>query len=100
MRSILGFFSLLAFGFLAAGVVAVISSGTTGFPLAFGGEGPKTIDLASLMVGMALGLLLSAIARVSWSELPRRLANWLLTNERRLYRIVWAALLVGVLVYY
>jgi hypothetical protein len=100
MRSVIGFFSLLAFGFLAAGVIAVMSSGTAGFPLAFGGEDHKSIDLASLLVGLALGLLLSAVARISWSELPHRFASWLLTNERRLYRIAWAGLFVAVLFYY
>lgn len=100
MRSILGFFSLLAFGFLAVGVVAVVNSGTAGFPVAFGGEDHRSIDLASLMLGLALGLLLSAVARISWSELPHRLANWMLANERRIYRIAWAGLLVAVLVYY
>lgn len=99
MRSLLSFFSLLAFGFLAAGVMVVIGSGTTGFPIAFS-EGHNSIDLASLFVGLALGLLLATLARISWSEIPHRLATWLLYNERRIYRVAWAALLIAVLVYY
>jgi hypothetical protein len=99
MRSLLGFFSLLAFGVLAAGVIVVVGSGTTGIPIAFS-EGHNTIDLASLFVGLALGLLLSAVARISWSEIPHRLANWLLSNERPIYRCAWAALFIAVLVYY
>jgi hypothetical protein len=99
MRSLLGFFSLLAFGFLAAGLMVVIGSGTTGLPIVVS-EGHTTIDLASLFVGLALGLLLATIARISWSEIPHRLANWLLHNERRIYLLGWAALFIAVLVYY
>ena len=55
MRSLLGFFSLLAFGFLAAGVMVVVGSGTTGLPIAFS-EGHNTIDLASLLAGLALAV--------------------------------------------
>jgi len=101
MKSVLGFFSLLAFGVLAAGVLAVVASGS--LPrLPFGegtGEG-LNIDLGSLLVGLAAGLLLSALARISWAELPRRTVSWLLANERNFARLAWGFLFVVILLFY
>ncbi len=64
MKSILGFFSLLAFGFLAAGVLAVIAT-SSGSQLPFAmpsGEGLNLngkigLDLPSLLIGLACGHL-------------------------------------------
>jgi hypothetical protein len=107
MRSAIGFLSLLAFGFLAAGVMMVVNSG--GGPalsldgLMAGREAISAdggIHLGSLMIGLVLGLFLSALARVSWSELPRRFAEWLMRYERSFYRLALAGVLVGLLVFY
>ena len=101
MKSVLGFFSLLAFGFLAAGVLAVIGSGTMSrSPFAGSGTGDMSIDLGSMLLGLAAGLLLSALARVSWAELPGRTVTWLLANERNFARLAWAALFAVVLLFY
>jgi len=102
MRSAIGLLSLVACGFLAASVVTVLSSGP-GAGLALSdvlGRGGSHIELPSLLLGLVLGCVLSALARVSWSELPRRFTGWLLSNERSFYRIAWAALFIGVLVFY
>jgi hypothetical protein len=106
MRSAIGFLSLLAFGFLAAGVLTVIGSGQ-GPDLSLDsvlsreltGES-SGIHLGSLMIGLVLGLVLSALARVSWSELPRRFVDWLFRYERSFYRLALAGILVGILVFY
>lgn len=102
MRSALGFLSLLAFGFLAAGVLTVVGSGSMStLPLGGALEGERSgVHLVSLLVGMVLGVVLSALARVSWAELPRRFVGWLLMNERNFYRLAWAGLFIGVLLFY
>ena len=102
MRSAIGFLSLLAFGVLAAGVLTVIGSGSTNdFSLegAFG-AGHSGIHLTSLLIGLVLGAVLTALARVSWTELPRRFVGWMLVHERGFYRLVIAAAFVGVLIFY
>lgn len=104
MKTAISFLSLLAFGFLAAGVLTVIGSGSG--PLgqlsmdAVTSSDRSGVHLGSLLLGLALGLVLSALARVSWSELPRRVITWLLNNERRFYRIAWAGLFIAILVFY
>jgi hypothetical protein len=101
MRSAISFLSLLAFGFLAAGVLTVIGSGPdTDLPLAALGTEAGGIHLGSLLLGILLGIVLSALARVSWAELPRRFAGWLLAYERSFYRLALAAVLIGMLVFY
>lgn len=102
MRSAIGFLSLLAFGFLAAGVLTVVGSGTsTDFSLdAALGAGHAGVHLGSLLIGMVLGVVLSALARVSWAELPRRLVGWILAYERAFYRLALAGVFVGVLLFY
>lgn len=107
MKSILGFFSLLAFGFLAAGIVAVVAT-SSGTQLHFappGAEGLRLddklgLDLPSLLIGLAAGIVLSALARISWAELPGRAVSWLLTNERNFVRLAWVAIFAGILLFY
>lgn len=97
MRSALGFLSLLAFG-LAAGVLTVVGSGSL-VALAGAGEGAR-VDLVSLLIGLVLGLVLSALARVSWSELPSRFVGWLFDHERVFYRLGLVAAFLGILAFY
>jgi hypothetical protein len=101
MRSVLGFFSLLAVSFLAAGVLAVIgSSSSPRVQFALPSAEGLGIDLRSLLIGLAAGLILSALARISWTELPRRTVAWLMANERNFVRIALAAIFIAVLCFY
>lgn len=101
MRSAIGFLSLLAFGFLAAGVLTVVGSGPgAGLSLSALGIDTGGVHLGSLLIGLVLGVVLSALARVSWSELPRRFVGWLLHHERSFYRLTLAGLFIGVLLFY
>jgi hypothetical protein len=102
MRSAIGFLSLLAFGFLAAGVLIVVGTGPApDFSLDAAMDPARSgVHLGSLMLGLVLGLVLSALARVSWAELPRRFVGWLLQYERSFYRLALAAVFIGVLVFY
>lgn len=102
MRSAIGFLSLLAFGVLAAGVLTVVGSGSS-TEFSFDevmGSGSAGVHLGSLLIGMVLGILLSAVARVSWAELPHRFVGWLLAYERVFYRLVLAGVFIGILLYY
>lgn len=100
LRSIAGFLSLLAVGLMLAVATAFIVVGlsTRGAPAA----PPATprLDYVSLCLGLLLGVSIGQLARVTWSEMPRRVANWLLVNERNFYRVGWAAILLAVLLYY
>lgn len=103
MKSVLGFVSTLAVGLLAAGAVTVVGRGGQPGELeaGLGMAGPGfAIDPRSLLLGLTLGLVLATLARISWAELPRRIVLWLLANERNFYRMGWAALLIGVLLFY
>jgi hypothetical protein len=102
MRSAIGFLSLLAFGFLAAGVLVVIGSAPVpdfSFDSLFTGD-HSGVQLGSLLLGLVLGFVLSSLARVSWSELPRRFVGWLMQNERSFYRLALASIFIGVLLFY
>jgi hypothetical protein len=100
LRSVASFLSLLAVGLMLAVAVAFVVVGlATRGPAAAGAVSPR-LDYVSLSLGLLLGLSIGQLARVSWGELPRRMANWLLVNERNFYRVTWAAILLAVLLYY
>mgnify|MGYP001172810402 CR=1 FL=1 len=94
LRSVASFLSLHAVGLMLAVAVPFLGVG-----LAAGAVSPR-LDYVSLSLGLLLGLSIGQLARVSWGELPRRMANWLLVNERNFYRVTWAAILLAVLLYY
>lgn len=102
MRSAIGFLSFLAFGVLAAGVLAVVGSGSASHDMreAVMGLGETGVHLGSLLIGMVLGVVLSALARVSWTELPRRFVGWLLAHERGFYRLALLGAVLAFLVFY
>lgn len=100
LRTIAGFLSLLALGLILAVATAFVVVGLnsrSGLPADQVGA---RLDYVSLCLGLLLGVSIGQLARVSWSELPRRVANWLLINERNFYRIGWAVILIAVLLYY
>ena len=102
MRTVLGFFSMLAAGFLCAAWIAVVGTGPIAqYPNAAMHPGSGfSLDYGSVLLGLAIGLILPAFARFSWSDLPRRAILWVLNNERNFFRAGIAAVLVGVLVFY
>jgi len=99
VRSVLGFFSVLAFGVLTTGVLAVIVSGGGKVGTA-GWLSAERLDPVSLLFGLFLGWLLSVLARVPWTALPRRALDWLLVNERSFYRLAWGGVFVAILFFY
>jgi hypothetical protein len=101
MKSVLGFFSLLALGVLGAGVLAVVGSGPLSQLHANAPYGDGAgIDMGSLLMGLAAGLLLATLARVSWAELPTRVVSWLLANERNFARLAWGLIFIVILFFY
>lgn len=54
----------------------------------------------SALAGTLFGLVLAAMARVSWLDMPRRFVRWLVVNERNFYRVGMAAACLAVLIFY
>jgi hypothetical protein len=102
MRTLLGFFSLLALGFVMAAWIAVAGTGSIAqYPNAAMHPGDGfSLDYPSVLLGLAIGISLSVFGRFSWADLPRRAIAWILNNERNFFRAGIAAVLVGVLVFY
>lgn len=104
MRSTLGFLSFFAFGVLTIGILTVVGSGggqdgaLAELRGLYGGGGE--VQLGSLLIGLVLGVMLSALARVSWTELPYRFCAWLLSYRRIVFRLTLATAFLGVLIFY
>lgn len=80
---------------------AMAASGEFGEAAAVGPAVPGAgYHYPSLGLGILIGIILSALARISWLELPRRFVRWLLRNERNFYRLGMAAVCLAVLLYY
>jgi hypothetical protein len=102
MRTVLGFFSMLAAGFVIASWLAVAGTGPIAqYPNAamHSGQG-FSLDYPSVLLGLAIGIVLPFFTRFSWADFPRRAVAWLLNNERNFYRFGMAAVLICVLVFY
>lgn len=95
MRGLIGFLSMLAMGLIVAVALGLVTR-----PPGCAATTAAGLDYVSLSLGLALGLSISQMGQVNWGELPRRMAGWLLLNERNFYRWAWAAILLAVLLYY
>jgi hypothetical protein len=97
---VVGFLSMVAVGLMLAVAVTMSVVGLAADPTqGIIGRGAR-LDYVSLLLGLALGLSISNLGRIHWGDLPRRVANWLLANERNCYRVAWAAILLGILLFY
>lgn len=99
MNTVLGFASKMAVGLmLAVGLAFVVLA----FASSSGAVPPKSgvVDYFSLTIGLALGIGLGALGRISWAQLPRLALNWLFAHERNFYRMAMAAAFLAVLVYW
>lgn len=96
MRSVLNFFSMLAFGLMgAAGLVAgapVISESWSGWTAEL-----PALDYLSVAIGLCLGLVIGVFGQVSWSGMPRRASRWVAWHLRRLVLLALAATVVAVM---
>lgn len=99
MRAVLGFFSMLALGLMVAAIVVMgVTNGTNG-PAQLPVSGPY-LDYLSVVIGLGVGLVIAVLGQISWAELPRRAAAWIVARGRRLRLIAWGALFVAVLLYF
>jgi hypothetical protein len=98
MRRVLELFSILAVGFFVAGALGVAA--LDDLPLGRGGIGGGKIDFGSLGLGLVLGVVITTIARVGWSEIPRRFVAWLVACRGTFRLLAWGLAFAAVLVLY
>lgn len=99
MRSVLGFFSMLALGLMIAAIFVVSPSGVVSNPGRFGGVGAN-FDYMSVVTGLGIGLAIAVLGQISWSQAARRIALWAMGQARRIWLVGWAAAFVAVLIYF
>lgn len=105
MRQTLQFLGLMACGILLAGVLMLVVQAVTGGVgprgggTSFGGRSAVGIDYVSFGVGLAIGLMLAEIARLSWADMPRRLIVWIIANRRNAKYCGYACISLIVLIY-
>lgn len=100
MRTFIAFLSLVALGLIAA--VIIVLATTSGDGLAARGVLDRSfrLDYPSLLLGLVLGVVIAAAARLSWTDMPRRMVLWMVANERNFYRVAVGAVMVGVILFY
>ncbi|MEI9899513.1 MAG: hypothetical protein WDN31_04515 [Hyphomicrobium sp.] len=59
-----------------------------------------SLDYRSVIAGLGIGIGIAIISQVSWSEAARRAGAWTVSQARRLWLIAWAALFLGILLYF
>ena len=100
LRSTLTFFSILAFGIVAAAIIMAImpwlSGRVAGTPL----SGTGGLQFESLVFGIFIGLALGSLARYHWSEIPRHIVTWFLIRERQFFYYALIGGGIGVLLFY
>ncbi len=99
MRAVLGFFSSLALGLMIAAILVVGATSVMNTPAHLHATG-TLLDYVSVIIGLGLGLVIAVLGQISWSELPRRVAQFVVDHAHRLRLIAWAALFVAVLIYF
>ena len=99
MRTVLGFFSSLALGLMIASILVVGATNVMNTP-AHAPMSGTLLDYLSVIIGLGLGLVIAILGRISWSELPRRAAQFVMHHAYRLRLIAWAALFTAVLIYF
>jgi hypothetical protein len=104
MRAVLQFLALMALGLAAAVVIALVFSGAndprgasvmTGLPSSRAGG----VDYGSFLMGLATGIALTGLARIGWTDLPRRAIHWMISNHKTMRRAVWSVACLAVIVF-
>jgi hypothetical protein len=100
VRSVLSFFSVLAFGIMTAAAVFAAMPW-------FSAHAPDSVrslteglQFEPLAIGLALGLVLGAVVRWDWADIPRRVITWFLVREQKFFYYVHIAICAGVLIFY
>jgi hypothetical protein len=100
VRSVLSFFSVLAFGIVASAGVFALTPWLSGHVPDNVRALTGVLQFESVAVGLALGLMLGALGRCNWSDIPRRIVTWFLVREQRFFYYALIAVCAGVLVFY
>lgn len=105
MRALITFLALMALGLLAAVVIALVATGvfdprTASMTGSVGRRSAMGVDYSSFLMGLAAGIALTGLARVSWADLPRRAIAWLLENRKTMRRASYAAFFLALLILY
>lgn len=95
MRQTLQFLGLMACGLLLAGIMMLFGQAFSGG----GGRSAVGIDYVSFGIGLAMGLTLAEIARLSWSDMPRRVIAWIIANSHNVKYCGYACVALVVLIY-
>jgi hypothetical protein len=99
MRAVLGFFSSLALGLMIAAILVVGAASVMNTPTRVPATG-TLLDYVSVVIGLGLGLVIAVLGQISWGELPRRVAQFVMHHAYRLRLLAWAAVFVAVLIYF
>jgi hypothetical protein len=99
MRAVFGFFSMLALGLMLGAVIVVGAGDATNGAMHLPVSGVY-LDYASVVIGLALGVVIVVLGQIRWSELPGHVAQWIGWHWRKLRLFAWAALFIMVLVYF
>jgi MFS family permease len=100
VRSVLSFFSVLAFGVMAAAAVFAAMPWLSAHVPDSVRSLTENLQFGSLTIGLALGLILGAIVRCDWADIPRRTVTWLMVREQKFFYYSLIAICAGVLVFY
>lgn len=101
IRSMLSFFSMLAFGVMTAGALIVIAPWLSGRSQGSSiGANAPALHMESLLLGVVLGISMAFVARFDWAEVPRRLFTWVLVRERQFFYYALIGVCAGVILFY
>jgi hypothetical protein len=100
VRSVLSFFSVLAFGAMTAAAFFALMPWFSGHVPASVRSLTDGLQFDSLMIGLVLGLTLGAIGRYNWADIPRRIVTWFLVRERQFFYYALIAICGAVLFFY
>lgn len=99
--------TLMAVGTLVAALAVAFAPVMPTFTVADAGNGAggaegggQPLQFASVLIGVFLGLIVSYVARLNWTDIPRRIVNWVLVRERKIYYGGAIAASLAVILYY
>jgi len=100
VRSVLSFFSVLAFGAMTVAAFFALTPWFSSHVPASVKSLTDGLEFNSLMTGLVLGLTLGAIGRYNWADIPRRIVTWFLVREQMFFYYAVIAVCAGVLFFY
>jgi len=100
MRSVLSFFSILAFGTMSAAALIALLPWISGHAPAGMQSWTNGLQFESLVLGIVLGTTLGSLGRYNWADIPRRIVTWFLLREQYFFHFIVIAACAAVLVFY